>query len=224
MEPRSFKKLAPAPAKPGNESPVAAPTQGSRRSITRNACSPCKNKKAKYAKSRNPMLKAQCDGNRPECGRCQKKGGTCLYEVNRRDIAKLQLMSDSDAARLQSLDMIFAVLQHGTDEETAELLAQIRLGGPAETLASASGLRSFHHPTSVPYETSAVLPNSGPSITCEDPDHPSAARTPHGFLDLLGRDDWSQSAETSTSYSNQIPEGESGDFLNDSIHSRLRKA
>ncbi|KAI0884525.1 uncharacterized protein GGS22DRAFT_143772 [Annulohypoxylon maeteangense] len=206
MEPRSFKKLAPAPARPGTEPHVSLPAQGARKNITRNACSPCKNKKAK------------CDGIRPECGRCQKTGDTCLYEVNRRDIAKLQLMSDSDAARLQNLDIIFAVLQTGTDEQAAELLAQIRLGEPSESLASTLNLSGFHHPNPVPYESSSALPNSGPSTTYDDPEDHTTTGISHGFLDLPGRNDWPHSADTTTSYNNQLTEGERDDFVSDSTY------
>ncbi|KAI1454096.1 hypothetical protein F4805DRAFT_333085 [Annulohypoxylon moriforme] len=203
MDSRNFKKLAPAPARPGTEPHVSLPAQGARRNITRNACSPCKNKKAK------------CDGNRPECGRCQKNGDTCLYEVNRRDIAKLQLISDSDAARLQSLDIVFAVLQSGTDVQVAELLAQIRLGETPEALASAFNLPGFHQPNPVPYETSAVLPNAGPSTTYDDPKDPST-RESHGFFDLHEQYDWSHSTETTITYHNQITDGERDDFVPDS--------
>lgn len=162
------------------------------------------------------MLKAQCDGNRPKCGRCQKNGDACLYEVNRRDIAKLQLMSDSDTARLQNLNIIFAVLQHGTDEQAAELFGQIRLGKSTEILASTYDIPSFHRSTSVPYETSAVFPG-GPSTACDDPEDPSTAGMSSGFLDLLDRNNWAQSAETTTSY-NQIIDDERAELVHDSTH------
>ncbi|KAI1095217.1 hypothetical protein F5B19DRAFT_442345 [Rostrohypoxylon terebratum] len=159
------------------------------------------------------MLRAQCDGNRPKCGRCQKNDDTCLYEVNRRDIARLQLMSDSDSARLQNLNILFAVLQHGTDEQAAELLAQIRLGKSTEILASTYDIPSFHRSTSVPYETSAVFPG-GPS-TCDDPEDPSTAGMSSGYPDLLDRNNWTQSAETATSY-NQIIDVERAELVHDS--------
>ncbi|KAI0900290.1 hypothetical protein F4806DRAFT_150914 [Annulohypoxylon nitens] len=206
MEPRGFKKLAPAPPRPGTETQVSLPAQGTRRNITRNACSPCKNKKAK------------CDGNRPECGRCQKNGDTCLYEVNRRDISRLQLLSDSDSARLQSLDMIFAILQSGTNEQATELLAQIRLGETAETLAATFGLSEFQQSTSVSYDTSSVLHNPGPSTTCDDSEDPSSTGMTQGFLDLLDRNDWSQPAEATTSYNHQTTDGERDDFVPSSAH------
>ncbi|XDG02814.1 hypothetical protein ABKA04_002429 [Annulohypoxylon sp. FPYF3050] len=205
MEQQGFKKLAPAPAKPGTETQVSLPTQGARRNITRNACSPCKTKKAK------------CDGNRPICGRCQKNGDACLYEVNRRDIAKLQLMSDSDTARLQNLDVIYAVLQHGTDEQAAELFAQIRHGKSAETLATSHPLPGFHPSTVVPYETPAVFPG-GPSTACDVPEDPDPTGMSHGFLGLINRNDWSQAAEPTIPYNDQIIDGERDEFVPDSTH------
>ncbi|KAI1759118.1 hypothetical protein GGR53DRAFT_524116 [Hypoxylon sp. FL1150] len=176
MEPRSFKKLAPAPA-PSNSgespSPTSLPTPGPRKNLTRN-----------------------CDGNRPACGRCKKSGDACLYEVNRRDILKLQMLSDNEIARLQNFELVFGALQSGTDQQAAELLAQIRLGEPVDTLASALNPSAAQPSASISSLQSTVAISSSSATTSDGPGSSSTAVMPQGFLDLLfDRDDWLQPTE-----------------------------
>ncbi|KAI1382786.1 uncharacterized protein F4822DRAFT_96786 [Hypoxylon trugodes] len=189
MESRSFKKLAPAPAEPGtgeNQAQISVPVPGPRRNLTRNACSPCKIKKAK------------CDGNRPTCSRCQKNGDTCVYEVNKRDIGKLQLLSDHDTARLQSFELVFGVLQNGPDHEAADLYSQIRLGRSVEMLASTLNPSSIQSSTSASSKNPAAASSSYSTAMRDDSETP-APEASQGFLDLLyDRDDWLQTPDGTT--------------------------
>ncbi|OTA65319.1 hypothetical protein K449DRAFT_421006 [Hypoxylon sp. EC38] len=212
MEQRSFKKLAPAPAEPNsseNHSQVSLSVPGPRRNLTRNACSQCKVKKAKGPEAESHP---QCDGNRPSCGRCQKTGDTCTYEVNKRDIAKLQVLSDYDTARLQSYDQIWAALQNGTEQQALEILAQIKLGVSVEALASTLNPSNtqFSNPSSSNQPIFDKSSNS--AATYDDSETRSATETPpQSFMDLLqDRDDWYQtidgadSADGTSSY--HVPE------------------
>ncbi|KAI1417869.1 hypothetical protein F5Y13DRAFT_32717 [Hypoxylon sp. FL1857] len=186
MDQRAFKKLAPAPAEPNSgesHSQVSFSIPGPRRNLTRNACSQCKVKKAK------------CDGNRP-CGRCQRTGDTCVYEVNKRDIAKLQLLSDFEIAKLQRYDQVWAALQNGTDQQATELLAQIRHGKSVEALAA-----TLNPPSAQPsIATLSSQPTFGmgtdSTSTPDDFDIQSTSTPPRSFLDLLyDREDWHQATD-----------------------------
>ncbi|KAL7624722.1 hypothetical protein AAE478_006293 [Parahypoxylon ruwenzoriense] len=175
MEPRSFKKLAPAPAPTNSaesQAQVSLPVPSTRKNLTRNACSSCKVKKAK------------CDGNRPTCGRCQKIGDTCLYKVNRRDIVKLQLLSDIDTARLQDFELVFGILQNGTHQQVAEILAQIRLGQSIETIASTSNLSNVLPSASTPSKQPMTMMGPG-STTTGNESSDSSTTGSQSFLDLL---------------------------------------
>ncbi|OTA97231.1 hypothetical protein M434DRAFT_8190 [Hypoxylon sp. CO27-5] len=184
MEQRTLKKLAPAPGEPSssvNHSQASFPVPGPRKNLTRNACSQCKVKKAK------------CDGNRPSCGRCQKTGDVCAYEVNRRDIARLQLLSDYDINRLQSHDQVWAALQNGTDQHAFELLAQIRLGISVEALASAVNT-SNTQPSNSASSNQPTFEMSSSSVATRDDSETHSTTTSQSFMDLLhNQDDWYQS-------------------------------
>ncbi|KAI1097306.1 hypothetical protein F4804DRAFT_181422 [Jackrogersella minutella] len=155
-----------------------------------------------------------CDGDRPTCGRCQKTGDTCLYEVNKRDIGQLQLLSDFETARLQSLEVLFGALQNGTDQRAAELLAQIRLGESAETLASALDPSSLYPSASVSYKTPTVAPTStGPSSMHHDHEDSSTTMMSQDSLDLLlEQNDWYQSTEATSACSNQTTQNGGAGF------------
>ncbi|KAI0837272.1 hypothetical protein F5Y06DRAFT_85721 [Hypoxylon sp. FL0890] len=184
MKQRAFKKLAPAPAEPSSSeshSQVPLSVPGPRRNLTRNACSQCKVKKAK------------CDGNRPSCGRCQRTGDTCIYEVNKRDIAKLQVLSDYEIARLHSYDQVWTVLQNGTDEQATEILGQIRTGVSVETLASTFNPSSTKPSNSASSNQPTFITDSGSAATQDDSETHSTTETPQSFMDLLyDREDWYQ--------------------------------
>ncbi|KAI0131436.1 hypothetical protein F4814DRAFT_406009 [Daldinia grandis] len=205
MEPRNFKKLAPAPASPSSgetssQTPLSIP--GPRRNLTRNACSPCKLKKAK------------CDGIRPMCGRCQKAGDTCLYEANKRDIGRLQLLSEYDATRLQNFEIVFGILQNGNDYEAAELFSQIRVGEPIETLAPALAPSLSQPSASISSKQVAFM--SGSTTTHDGSEYPSSTAESQSFMDLLfDQDGWTQPADGINDYDSQIAQGESHDNLPD---------
>ncbi|KAI4868148.1 hypothetical protein F4820DRAFT_150842 [Hypoxylon rubiginosum] len=209
MEPRGLKKLAPAPAPTnggGNPIPTSLPTPGPRKNLTRNACSPCKVKKAK------------CDGNRPACGRCNKSGDACLYEVNRRDILKLQLLSDNDIARLQNFELVFGALQSGTNQQGAELLAQIRLGESVDTLASTLSPSAATPSTPASSLQPMVSISSSSVIPSDNSSNSSTEVVPQGFLDLLfDRDDWPQPTESTAAHSIQTPQEEMHGFASDPV-------
>ncbi|KAI0161185.1 hypothetical protein GGR52DRAFT_164324 [Hypoxylon sp. FL1284] len=209
MEPRSFKKLAPAPAPSSSgESPppTSLTTQGPRKNLTRNACSPCKVKKAK------------CDGNRPACPRCKKSGDTCLYEVNRRDILKLQLLSDNDIARLQNFELVFGALQSGTEQQAAELLAQIRLGESVDTIASALNPAAAQSSASALSLQSAAAMSSSSATAGDDPSTSSTSAVSQGFLDLLfDRDNWLQPTESTAAHGTQTAQEGMDGFVADSV-------
>ncbi|KAI8959469.1 hypothetical protein F5Y11DRAFT_332929 [Daldinia sp. FL1419] len=205
MEPRNFKKLAPAPASSsGGETPnqISLPIPGPRRNLTRNACSPCKLKKAK------------CDGNRPTCGRCQKASDTCLYEVNKRDIGKIQLLSEYDAARLQSFEVVFGVLQNGTDYQVSELCSQIRVGESVEALASALN-PSLSQPSASSSSKQATSV-SGSATMHDDSEDPSAIGS-QSFMDLLFDQDgtWTQPADGIDGYDSQTAQEETQSYTPD---------
>ncbi|KAI1799209.1 hypothetical protein F4811DRAFT_124621 [Daldinia bambusicola] len=187
MEPRNLKRLAPAPASSSSgETPpqISISAPGPRRNLTRNACSPCKLKKAK------------CDGNRPTCGRCQKAGDTCLYEVNKRDIGRLQLLSDYDATRLQNFELVFGVLQNGPDHQATRLFSQIRLGDSIETLASTVNPSISGQSGSLPSEQTAFVSISDPTAANFGLEDPSIAMKSESFMELLlDQDDWGQPSE-----------------------------
>ncbi|KAI1644248.1 uncharacterized protein F4817DRAFT_224405 [Daldinia loculata] len=209
MEPRNLKKLAPAQASPSsgetpNQTSLSIP--GPRRNLTRNACSPCKLKKAK------------CDGNRPTCGRCQKAGDTCLYEANKRDIGRLQILSEYDAARLQNFEMVFGVLQNGTDYEATELFSQIRVGESIETLVPALN-PSLPQPSALASVKQTALV-SGSATGRNGSEDPSLTVASQSFMDLLfDQDGWSQPADGINDYDSQIAQGESHDHAPDTIQS-----
>ncbi|KAI2615136.1 hypothetical protein GGR54DRAFT_642635 [Hypoxylon sp. NC1633] len=206
MEPRSLKKLAPAPESPSSghdKAHISVSVPGPRRNLTRNACSHCKVKKAK------------CDGNRPACGRCHKSGDACVYEVNKRDIVQLQLLSDNDSARLQTLEVIFGALQDGTDHQASQILAQIRRGDSLETLASTSNRTGAQHPTA----GSSIPPLvSIGSVSSDEFGEPPIEVTSQGFLDLLfDRNDWLQPTDSTAFNDSRIPQKDTQDPASSSM-------
>ncbi|KAK6955295.1 hypothetical protein Daesc_002928 [Daldinia eschscholtzii] len=190
MEPRNLKKLAPAPASSSSgETPpqISMSVPGPRRNLTRNA---------------------KCDGNRPTCGRCQKASDTCLYEVNKRDIGRLQLLSDYDAAKLQNFEVVFGVLQNGTDYQATELFSQIRLGDSIETLASTLNPSVSRPSGSLPSEQAAFASNSDSAAMHSGSEDPSMAAESQSFMDLLlDRDGRSQPTDDIDHESQIIQDG-----------------
>ncbi|KAI1471873.1 uncharacterized protein F4812DRAFT_197257 [Daldinia caldariorum] len=205
MEPRNLKKLAPAPASSSSrETPpqISISAPGPRRNLTRNACSPCKLKKAK------------CDGNRPACGRCLKAGDACLYEVNKRDIGRLQLLSDYDTTRLQNFEVVFGVLQNGTKHQATELFSQIRLGDSIEKLASALNPSISGQLGSLPSEQTTFVSISDSTATRSELEDPSMVVQSQSFMDLLlDQDDWTQPSEDV---------GHGSEMFQDGMHDRMQ--
>lgn len=167
----------------------------------------------------NSKLKvSQCDGNRPTCGRCQKAGDTCLYEANKRDIGRLQILSEYDAARLQNFEMVFGVLQNGTDYEATELFSQIRVGESIETLVPALN-PSLPQPSALASVKQTALV-SGSATGRNGSEDPSLTVASQSFMDLLfDQDGWSQPADGINDYDSQIAQGESHDHAPDTIQS-----
>ncbi|KAI0845265.1 hypothetical protein F5Y00DRAFT_265796 [Daldinia vernicosa] len=215
MEPRNFKKLAPAPASPSSvetssQTPISIP--GPRRNLTRNACSPCKLKKAK------------CDGNRPLCGRCQKAGDTCLYEANKRDIGRLQLLSESDASRLQNFEVVFGILQNGNDYEAAHLFSQIRAGESIETLAPALTTSLFQPSASTPSNQVTLISGQATATTHDGSEDPSSTVGSESFMDLLfDQNGWAQPDDGIDGYDSQIAQGGSHGHVPDTTHTDGQK-
>ncbi|KAI1654213.1 hypothetical protein F4813DRAFT_392956 [Daldinia decipiens] len=168
---------------------------------------------------RNSKLKvSQCDGNRPMCGRCQKTGDTCLYEANKRDIGRLQLLSEHDAARLQNFEIVFGVLQNGTDYEAAELFSQIRVGEPIEMLAPKI-TPSLFQPSALASSQQAAFV-SGSATAHDGSEGPSSTVGSQSFMDLLfDQDGWAQPVDGINGYDPQLVQEESHDHAPDTIQS-----
>ncbi|KAI0381670.1 hypothetical protein F5Y04DRAFT_280750 [Hypomontagnella monticulosa] len=184
MEPRNLKKLAPAPVELSScqdQPQVSVSVPGPRKNLTRN-----------------------CDGNRPTCGRCQKNGDICVYEVNKRDIVKLQLLSDHDTARLQSFEVVFEALHRGTDDQAAKLLAQIRLGESIESLASTLSPNTKPSTSTSSNQPLAASSSDSP-ITHDGPETLPMTTTSQSYLDLLyDRDGWIEPVDSVDGDSDQV--------------------
>lgn len=95
----------------------------------RSACTQCQKRKGK------------CTGERPVCRHCNDRGLDCSWDVadgsTRTSDLKRRLREATD--RLLDLDQIFAALREGTDAESTEVLARLRLGdSDAEVILSLS--------------------------------------------------------------------------------------
>lgn len=80
----------------------------------------------------------QCNGQYPECARCQASGVKCIYDIAE-GITKMQNIQQKLDSKTGDLDRAMAVLcrlQQGTDEEASEVLARLRLGESVENLAN----------------------------------------------------------------------------------------
>ncbi|SMQ49143.1 unnamed protein product [Zymoseptoria tritici ST99CH_1A5] len=81
------------------------------------ACWPCRKRKGK------------CGGQRPSCASCTKRGLECSYEFDegRSRVASLKVKLGEFTTRTENLEFLFEQLRSRSDEESALLLALIRL-------------------------------------------------------------------------------------------------
>ena len=84
----------------------------------------------------------QCDGKRPICGRCEKHGAECQYDVAQEGVTRMQNLQqqlESKSGEHSKLMNLFNAFQHGSDYEATTLLARLRLGANVDDLLSLVG-------------------------------------------------------------------------------------
>lgn len=80
----------------------------------------------------------QCGGERPCCSSCLRRGVDCTYEFDegRSRVASLKAKLDEYTTRTENLEFLFEQLQSRTDDESALLLALIRLKADVDKLVA----------------------------------------------------------------------------------------
>jgi len=90
----------------------------------RSACVECRRRKQK------------CTGERPSCQTCGEKGMECSYEVadgmTRSEDLKFKVQEATE--RGNRLDQLVGAMRHGTDQQSSELLARLRIGATVDDL------------------------------------------------------------------------------------------
>ena len=90
----------------------------------RSACAECRRRKQ------------QCTGDRPTCRFCADKGVECSYEVadgmTRSQDLKLKVREATE--RGDKLDQLVDAMRRGTDQQSSELLARLRVGATIDDL------------------------------------------------------------------------------------------
>ncbi|KAF9874919.1 C6 transcription factor [Colletotrichum karsti] len=114
---------------PSSESSAEAnkPRSGPKRQVIAVACNQCRRRKAK------------CDGNRPKCQHCTKRGIECHYEANQGETVSLALKrkaNDLETENTQYRDL-FRMVCSKTEDEAQEIFRRIRkTGDPLTVLES----------------------------------------------------------------------------------------
>jgi hypothetical protein len=90
----------------------------------RSACVECRRRKQK------------CTGERPSCKFCAEKSQVCSYEVadgmTRSEDLKLKVREATE--RGDRLEELVGAMRHGTDQQSSELLARLRIGATVDDL------------------------------------------------------------------------------------------
>lgn len=124
-------------------------------------------------------------------------------------------MSDYDIARLQKFEAVFGILQHGTDQQSSDVIAQIRSGEPLESLASTVNSSSDTQSSlASSSEQQLVAISLGSSVARGDSgDYPPKFES-QGFLDLLfDRNDWLHPTEGTVGHDPLISREEMQEFV-----------
>ncbi|KAL0779974.1 hypothetical protein CaCOL14_004458 [Colletotrichum acutatum] len=103
------------------------PRTASKRQVIAVACDNCRRRKAK------------CDGHRPKCQHCSKRGVECHYEANQGETVSLALKrkaNDLESENVQYRDL-FRMVCTKSEDEAKEIFRRIRLSGdPLRVLES----------------------------------------------------------------------------------------
>ncbi|KFA74943.1 hypothetical protein S40288_10089 [Stachybotrys chartarum IBT 40288] len=132
---RQYRPLRPARKFPSEDDEAQPPTVTRKREKVKLACNNCRLKKSAvrvtpHVKPANLFRKAElrfeCDGQRPVCGACVKRGSACVFLDSTRHLLNASLASaaspDSSGAELLS------ILQTGPESHVREVLGQLRAG------------------------------------------------------------------------------------------------
>ncbi|KEY69914.1 hypothetical protein S7711_09014 [Stachybotrys chartarum IBT 7711] len=132
---RQYRPLRPARRFPSEDDEPQPPTVTWKREKVKLACNNCRLKKSAvrvtpHVKPANLFRKAElrfeCDGQRPVCGACVKRGSACVFLDSTRHLLNASLASaaspDSSGAELLS------ILQTGPESHVREVLGQLRAG------------------------------------------------------------------------------------------------
>jgi hypothetical protein len=90
----------------------------------------------RYACAECRRRKQKCTGDRPSCQFCAEKGQVCSYEVadgmTRSEDLKFKLREAIE--RRDQLDRLVGAMRRGTDQQSSELLARLRVGATLDDL------------------------------------------------------------------------------------------
>jgi hypothetical protein len=134
----------------GRDDPSDQPSKRARRAfLTQNACTRCRQKKTKVfihnclINSTSTLINLrQCDGKRPICGRCEKHGAECTYDVAQEGMTRMQHLQqqlDIRNAEFTQLQNLFNAMRYASDQQATGLLARMRLGASVEELLGIAG-------------------------------------------------------------------------------------
>ena len=102
-------------------------TKGSRQQIAV-ACLPCQRRKCR------------CDGTRPICNTCVRRGKTCEYNVDEglSRVAHLKEKNKELEEDSKDLRLVIELLRKGSDSDAAAVLARLRVGQTVSSIVQAS--------------------------------------------------------------------------------------
>lgn len=116
--------------------------------------------------------KQRCTGDRPACQFCTEKGQECAYEVadgkTRTEDLKIKVQQATE--RGERLGQLVGAMRSGTDKESSELLARLRVGATLDDLLDPEKRRD-HYPEYIRNgpmprpESSGMSPPKFPPVT-----------------------------------------------------------
>jgi hypothetical protein len=127
-QPRDITSSTSSSPTPPTTSNVTNPSKTKRRQ-TKAACLACRQRKSKVCISQTipPILKKQCDGQRPSCKICVSKKVTCNYSVKQ---GKTQQQATKE--RLKSYKEVVALLRQSSEKECEGIVRILQSRGSLE--------------------------------------------------------------------------------------------
>ena len=109
-------------------------TKSKTRVVIASACSACQKRKSRVRSRLNSSIltfavvdPSKCDGKRPVCSQCQKKGTDCQFDTDDlRRITNLRSLNQKLSEKVADYEMLLTRLHSQNEEEAIDVLRQLR--------------------------------------------------------------------------------------------------